>query len=87
MDMKFVIKAGGGSPKLAKALGLKFHGSVLKWKRVPDRHLVKIEQITGIPREALRPDLYIRQPQLTPDEDEAERKIISIPLNASRKSG
>lgn len=46
---------------LARALGITV-AAVRQWVRVPDDKLVDVERITGIPREALRPDLFIRTP-------------------------
>jgi DNA-binding transcriptional regulator YdaS (Cro superfamily) len=51
------IEAAGGIRALARALGLA-HPSVLRWTEVPTRYLLQIEQITGVPREKLRPELY-----------------------------
>lgn len=44
---------------VARKLGLT-RGAVAKWSRVPADRVVEVERITGIPREALRPDLYIK---------------------------
>lgn len=33
-------------------------GAISQWDRVPADRLTKISEITGIPREELRPDLY-----------------------------
>jgi len=45
--------------EVARALGLT-RAAVVKWTEVPAERVIEIERITGIPREALRPDLYIR---------------------------
>lgn len=53
-------KAGGQSA-LARALGLRSQGTVSGWiakGRVPAERVLQIEQKTGVPRYALRPDLY-----------------------------
>lgn len=34
--------------------------AVYAWPRVPAEKVVRVEEITGIPREELRPDLYER---------------------------
>lgn len=52
-----VIRAAGGVSALAKALRVE-RQAVSKWKRVPLGRVVKVSQITGIPREKIRPDLY-----------------------------
>ncbi|KXV63855.1 YdaS family helix-turn-helix protein [Gluconobacter oxydans] len=58
MDTQDLIKLAGGSARMAAQLGLRSHASVIRWKRVPSRHLVTIERLYGVPREKLRPDLY-----------------------------
>lgn len=56
MDIREIIRAGGGPTKLGQAVGLK-HSSVIAWKRVPADHLAAVSQATGIPPHVLRPDL------------------------------
>jgi DNA-binding transcriptional regulator YdaS (Cro superfamily) len=55
--LKVAIKTAGGARPLARVLGIT-HAAVLAWKAVPLRHLFRIEEITGIPREMLRPDIF-----------------------------
>ena len=43
--------------KIAKELGIT-HGAVYQWRRVPAERVLKVAEITGIPKEKLRPDLY-----------------------------
>jgi DNA-binding transcriptional regulator YdaS (Cro superfamily) len=57
MDIRHIIKAGGGISELAAKLGL-HRATVWGWKEVPPRHVINVEKVTGIPREELRPDLY-----------------------------
>ena len=38
-------------------------GAVSQWRQVAAEYVVRIEEATGIPREALRPDLYRRSPR------------------------
>ena len=52
-----IFKKGGGYVKIANTLGLT-RQAVFQWRRVPAEHVLKIEQITGIPRHELRRDLY-----------------------------
>jgi len=47
----------GLQAKVAHGLGLT-RAAVVKWRNIPADRLIEIEQITGIPREALRPDLF-----------------------------
>ncbi|WP_182355735.1 helix-turn-helix domain-containing protein [Komagataeibacter europaeus] len=53
-----LISRAGGACKLSRALGMKTHSAVLKWKAIPVCHLIRIEQIYAIPREELRPELF-----------------------------
>jgi DNA-binding transcriptional regulator YdaS (Cro superfamily) len=57
MDIRDIIKAGGGCSALAKALGL-HHTTVLGWLHVPPRHVREVARLTGLPLHQLRPDLY-----------------------------
>jgi len=66
-----VIDAAGGPSALSRQLNIS-HTSVYRWTQIPDTHLVKIEEITGIPREELRPDLF---------EGMAERKLKPQPVS------
>lgn len=54
---KKAIKNAGGGAKLASVLNLK-RQAIYQWQRVPAEHVATVEQITGIPRHELRPDLY-----------------------------
>ena len=51
----------GAVAHLARELGIS-HAAIRQWGRVPAERVVEVERITGIPREALRPDLYRRAP-------------------------
>ena len=55
--LKKAIDAMGSASALARALGIS-HVAVLRWKRVPYKHIIRIEKITGVAREDLRPELY-----------------------------
>lgn len=52
-----VFKTVGGVRALARLMALS-PAAVSKWDRVPPRHVLTIERLTGIPREKLRPDYY-----------------------------
>lgn len=52
-----VVEAAGGTPKLAERLGIKVQ-AIYQWTQIPHLRVVELEQITGIPRRELRPDLY-----------------------------
>jgi DNA-binding transcriptional regulator YdaS (Cro superfamily) len=50
----------GGLSELARRLGVK-HPTFYKWSRVPAERVLQIEQITGVSRHDLRPDLYPKE--------------------------
>ena len=51
------IKKAGGVTRLAQALNIT-QPSVTLWKRVPARHVLIIEALTGVSRHELRPDIF-----------------------------
>jgi DNA-binding transcriptional regulator YdaS (Cro superfamily) len=55
--LKRAVEALGGLSKMARALGVS-PSAASTWKRAPPRHLPRLEQLTGIPGQVLRPDLY-----------------------------
>jgi DNA-binding transcriptional regulator YdaS (Cro superfamily) len=48
-------KAAGSRRKRAALLGIT-EGSIRHWEQVPAHQIIKIEKLTGVPREQLRPD-------------------------------
>jgi len=50
-----------GQAELARQVGVT-RQAVWKWRKIPDQHLTKVHQITGIPLHELRPDLYQPRP-------------------------
>lgn len=57
---KAVKAVRGGVSALARELGIN-RQNIYDWNQIPADHIVAIEQITGVPREQLRPDLYRRE--------------------------
>jgi TorA maturation chaperone TorD len=55
--LRKAIDAVGGVGALARGLGIR-QPSVSSWVRVPADRVLAVETLTGIRREALRPDLY-----------------------------
>ena len=49
--------AAHSGAELARALGLT-RQAIYQWDRVPSKHVLRVEKITGVPRQRLRPDLY-----------------------------
>ncbi|WP_408736782.1 Cro/CI family transcriptional regulator [Acetobacter thailandicus] len=60
MNIQAIIKEIGGPSHVARLLGIS-HSTVLRWKRIPDNRIIAFEAATGVPRELLRPDLFIRK--------------------------
>ncbi|OUJ10319.1 YdaS family helix-turn-helix protein [Acetobacter sp. DsW_059] len=61
------IEAAGGASELGKKCGL-HRTSVLFWRKlgqIPIKRIEAVENATGIPREALRPDIFTRKPVKT----------------------
>lgn len=53
-----VIAQAGSVAALAEALGISYQ-AVSCWRRhIPVAHVIRLEELTGISREVLRPDLY-----------------------------
>lgn len=44
---------------IARALDLS-RQAVSRWERVPAKHVLRVEELTGVSRHVLRPDLYPR---------------------------
>lgn len=47
----------GGYPQLAVRMGIK-RQALYQWKKIPPERVLEIEDITGVPRHELRPDLW-----------------------------
>lgn len=50
-------RAVGNRTQLARRLGLT-KAAVYNWRRVPVRWVLSVERESGVPRTALRPDVY-----------------------------
>jgi TorA maturation chaperone TorD len=55
--LEAAIRACGGVSELARRLGIS-QPSVSHWQRVPAERVLTVEQVSGVPRATLRPDLY-----------------------------
>ena len=51
------IREWGGPAKLGRELGIS-GAAVSQWDQVPPLRVLDVEQLTGIPRHRLRPDMY-----------------------------
>jgi len=56
-ELMDVILAVGGLSELSRRLGVT-RQAVSNWNKVPFKYIRTISEMTGIPREKLRPDLY-----------------------------
>ena len=56
------IEAAGGLAGLAGPLGITPQ-AVSQWDEVPPLRVLDVERISGVPRHALRPDLYPAEAQ------------------------
>ena len=55
--LKLAVKAAGGPVALSRHLDISPQ-AISQWVRVPSRHVIKVEEATGLHRSILRPDLY-----------------------------
>jgi DNA-binding transcriptional regulator YdaS (Cro superfamily) len=54
------IERAGGRRELSRLLGIS-HQAIAHWRRVPAERVLVIERLTGVPRHALRPDIYPKE--------------------------
>ena len=66
------VRAAGGVSELARKIGIA-QPSVSNWTRIPAERVLVIEEITGVDRKVLRPDLYSEQNSRETDEVAAAR--------------
>lgn len=52
------VKAMGSAAALARELHVT-RSAICQWPKIPAERVVEIEQITGVPRHLLRPDLHL----------------------------
>jgi DNA-binding transcriptional regulator YdaS (Cro superfamily) len=58
LALQRAIEQAGGQTALAKAIGIAKQ-SVRKWSIAPPERVLEIERISGVPRTALRPDIFV----------------------------
>ena len=51
------VANAGGLRALARKLDIT-HIAIMQWIQVPPQHAMKIEELTGVARSVLRPDIY-----------------------------
>jgi len=57
MNHKEIIKKAGGTCELARQLGITT-ASISGWSQIPATRVIKISQLSGIPPEKIRPDVF-----------------------------
>lgn len=72
VGLQQAIDAAGGIGALARGLGIK-QPSVSSWVKVPADRVLAVETLTGVRRDALRPDLYATEADSEIDEIELAR--------------
>lgn len=55
--LKQAIAIAGGPAALGRVLGITGQ-AVSVWEKVPIKHLITVEKLTGIGRDKLRPDIF-----------------------------
>jgi DNA-binding transcriptional regulator YdaS (Cro superfamily) len=55
--LKSAIEHFGNGSRLADALGVT-RQAISLWDKIPIERVIKVEELTGIPREHLRPDFF-----------------------------
>jgi TorA maturation chaperone TorD len=71
------IRAAGGVTELARRIGVT-QPSVSNWRRVPAERVLAVEEVTGVTRDLLRPDLYADNNSSADDVDLARARIYTL---------
>lgn len=71
------IRAAGGVTELARRIGVT-QPSVSNWRRVPAERVLAVEEVTGVARDLLRPDLYADDNSGVDDVDLARARIYAL---------
>ena len=71
------IRAAGGVTELARRIGVT-QPSVSNWRRVPAERVLAVEEVTGVARDLLRPDLYADNNSSVDDVDLARARIYAL---------
>jgi TorA maturation chaperone TorD len=71
--LQLAINAVGGIAALARRLGIA-QPSVSNWTKIPAERVLSVENITGVSRDQLRPDLYGDAARVIDDVDQARAR-------------
>jgi TorA maturation chaperone TorD len=74
------IRAAGGVGQLADKIGIS-QPSVSNWHKIPAERVLTVESVTGIPRTALRPDLYPAPARQIDEVDQARAGLYGLLAN------
>lgn len=66
IGLQRAVDAAGGIRSLARLLGVS-HTAILKWERVPDVWILRIEEVTKVPRHKLRQDMFAGYKRKVPE--------------------
>ena len=72
--------AGGGTAALARGLGVRSQ-AISQWREVPANRVLRVEQLSGVARWRLRPDLYP-----PPDGDHATKERAEAAIRNARST-
>jgi DNA-binding transcriptional regulator YdaS (Cro superfamily) len=64
------IRRAGGMRALARKLGIA-HPTIMRWKKAPPARVLAIEQLTGVSRYQLRPDIFGYAPPMAATKQDA----------------
>jgi TorA maturation chaperone TorD len=71
IGLQQAIQAAGGVSALARKIGIS-QPSLSNWSRIPAERVATIEQVTGVGRATLRPDLFCEHANMADDVDEID---------------
>lgn len=71
LGLQQAIEAAGGVSELARKIGIS-QPSVSNWSRIPAERVAVIEEITGVDRALLRPDLFREHTSMAGDIDDID---------------
>jgi DNA-binding transcriptional regulator YdaS (Cro superfamily) len=55
--LKQAVAKAGGLRALARQLAIS-HAAITHWVQIPPEYVMRIEELTGVARSVLRPDIY-----------------------------
>jgi TorA maturation chaperone TorD len=71
LGLQQAIQAAGGVSELARKIGIA-QPSVSNWSRIPAERVAAVEEVTGLDRALLRPDLFRGYSDMASDVDETD---------------